>query len=308
MENINKSDFFNNKEKVLVGHEEENISEIIENKQTIINIELDKLLDFKRGQPFSMYDEGKMQEMKKSIIQRGVLQPIIIRQIENNKYEIIAGHNRVKCSREVELKTIPAHIVECDDEEATLIMLETNLCTRENITILEKSYAYKLQLETLKKIKEKDPVGHERSVEQLADNAEDSITQIKRYIRLTSLIKDLQDKVNRNEISIRAGVELSYINEEEQEIVHSVIVDEKVKISLVQAEKLKQLNGELTYQTILDILKGNKVITKTFTGKIEKRAFDKYRDKFQDDIEFTNLVVDLLEKYYKNDEGNSNEV
>lgn len=302
MEKINKSDFFNSKEENPLGHEEKSNNEILENKQTIKSIELNKLVDFKRGQPFSMYDEEKMIEMKKSIIQRGVLQPIIIRKIEDDKYEIIAGHNRVKCSRELELNTIPAYVIECDDEEATLIMLETNLCTRENIAILEKGYAYKLQLETLKKIKEKDPVGHIKSVEQLADNVEDSITQIKRYIRLTSLIKSLQDKVNKNDISIRAGVELSYISDEEQEIIHSVIEDKKVKISLVQAEKLKQLNGALTYQVILDILNGNKIKEKKFTGKIEKRAFDKYKDKFQDDTEFTDLVLNLLGEYY-NSEG-----
>ncbi|MDO5556677.1 MAG: ParB/RepB/Spo0J family partition protein [Clostridia bacterium] len=296
---INQNDFFNSG-----NNEESKVKENLMNTNEIINIELDKLVDYRRGQPFSEYTDEKKEEMKKSIQKRGILQPIIIRKIDDDKYEIIAGHNRARCCRELEMKTIPAHIVECDDENATLIMLETNLCARENIPIMEKSNAYKLQLETITKLKEKQkeenmdfPVGN--TWDNVVGESEDSQTQIHRYIRLTYLIKELQEEIDKGNLSIRAGVELSYIESEEQEIIYSVIKDENIKVTLAQAEKLRAINGEISYQVVLDILKGNKVKVEKFTGKIEKRAFNIYKDKFSNDTEFTDLILELLEQHFK---------
>lgn len=93
----------------------------VENNNNIINIELSKLVAFRKRQPFSMYDETKKQEVLESIKENGVLVPIIVRKIANDKYEIISGHNRVECSKELQLSTIPAQIVDCDDNKATLI-------------------------------------------------------------------------------------------------------------------------------------------------------------------------------------------
>ena len=121
----------------------------IENTNNIINIEINKLVAFRKRQPFSMYDETKKQEVLESIKENGVLVPIIVRKIENDKYEIISGHNRVECSKELHLSTIPAQIVDCDDNKATLIMIDTNLCNRDKIPPVEKGYAYKLKMEIL---------------------------------------------------------------------------------------------------------------------------------------------------------------
>ena len=296
---INQNDFFNSG-----NNEESKAQKTLMNTNEIIHIELDKLVDYRRGQPFSEYTDEKKEEMKKSIQKRGILQPIIIRKIDDDKYEIIAGHNRVRCCRELEMQTIPAHIVECDDENATLIMLETNLCARENIPIMEKSNAYKLQLETITKLKEKQkeenmdfPVGN--TWDNVVGESEDSQTQIHRYIRLTYLIKELQEEIDKGNLSIRAGVELSYIENEEQEIIYSVIKDENIKVTLAQAEKLRTINGEISYQVVLDIVKGNKVKVEKFTGKIEKRAFNIYKDRFSNDTEFTDLILELLEEHLK---------
>lgn len=122
----------------------------IENNNNIISIELSKLVAFRKRQPFSMYDETKKQEVLKSIKENGVLVPIIVRKIENDKYEIISGYNRVECSKELQLSTIPAQIVDCDDDKAILIMIDTNLCNRDKILPVEKGYAYKMKMEVLK--------------------------------------------------------------------------------------------------------------------------------------------------------------
>ena len=217
----------------------------VENNNNIINIELSKLVAFRKRQPFSMYDETKKQEVLESIRENGVLVPIIVRKIAKDKYEIISGHNRVECSKELQLSTIPAQIVDCDDNKATLIMIDTNLCNRDKILPVEKGYAYKMKMEILKN----NP--NISNIKEFIDNSqvgtEEGKTQIYRYIRLTELIKPMQEKVNLEKIPITAGAELSYLSNEEQEIINQVIEDEQIKLSLVQAQKirLKKNNTEM---------------------------------------------------------------
>lgn len=263
-------------------------------------IEIHKLVDFRKGQPFSMYDETKLENMKESIRINGVIMPIIVRPIEDDKYEIIAGHNRVRCARELGHTTIKADIIECDDDKATLIMLDTNLCQRDEIPPVEKGYAYKMQLETIKKIGVQ--CEHQKSIDELSDKSKDGRTTIQRLIRLTELIKELQDKINTNEISILAGVELSYITIEEQTIINNFISDNKIKLSINQAELLRANKGEITEETLQEILQGkvHKEKEIKFTGKIKKDTFKKYKDKFSSDDEFDTLINELLEKHFNN--------
>jgi len=269
-------------------------------EKKIENIEIDKLVDFRKGQPFSMYDEDKIEQMKESIKLNGVLVPIIIRAIEDNKYEIIAGHNRVRCVKELGETTIPANIIECDDDKATLIMLETNLCQRDEIPPVEKAYAYKMQLETIKKLGTQ--YEHQKSIEKLSDKSKDSRATIQRLIRLTELVKGLQDKVNANEISVLAGVELSYIGVEEQNIINDFITNNNIKLTIGQAEMLRANKGEITEDSLKEVLQGksNKEKVIKFTGKIKKDTFKKYKDKFNSDDEFDTLINELLEKHFNN--------
>jgi len=269
-------------------------------EKKIENIEIDKLVDFRKGQPFSMYDEDKIEQMKESIKLNGVLVPIIIRAIEDNKYEIIAGHNRVRCVKELGETTIPANIIECDDDKATLIMLETNLCQRDEIPPVEKAYAYKMQLETIKKLGTQ--YEHQKSIEELSDKSKDSRATIQRLIRLTELVKGLQDKVNANEISVLAGVELSYIGVKEQNIINDFITKNNIKLTIGQAEILRSNKGEITEDSLKEVLQGktNKEKVIKFTGKIKKDTFKKYKDKFNSDDEFDTLINELLEKHFNN--------
>lgn len=269
-------------------------------EKKIENIEIDKLVDFRQGQPFSMYDENKIEQMKESIKLNGVLVPIIIRAIEDSKYEIIAGHNRVRCVKELGKTTIPANIIECNDDKATLIMLETNLCQRDEIPPVEKAYAYKMQLETIKKLGTQ--YEHKKSIEELSDKSKDSRATIQRLIRLTELVKGLQDKVNANEISVLAGVELSYIGVEEQNIINYFITNNNIKLTIGQAEMLRANKGEITEDSLREVLQGksNKEKVIKFTGKIKKDTFKKYKDKFNSDDEFDTLINELLEKHFNN--------
>ncbi len=271
----------------------------VENTNNIINIELSKLVAFRKRQPFSMYDENKKQEVLESIKANGVLVPIIVRKIANEKYEIISGHNRVECSKELHLSTIPAQIVDCDDNKATLIMIDTNLCNRDKILPVEKGYAYKMKMEILKNSPNISNINE--FIENSHDENNTSLAQIYRYIRLIELIKPLQDKVNSEIIPITVGVELSYLTTEEQDIVKQVVEDEQIKLSLVQAQKIRLKKNNITYESVLKIVKNEKIKVEKFTGKLNKQVFKEYKDRFNSDREFSILIKKLLDDYFRSD-------
>ena len=265
------------------------------NKNEVVMLDIYKMVDFREGQPFSLYSEEKLAQMKESILRNGILVPIIVRKIENDKYEIIAGHNRVKCARELEITKVPTIIMDVNDDEAKLIMLETNLCQRDNIPPVEKGYAYKMQLEILKKIREQEgvPSEHQKSIDNLASNTGDGRTTIQRLIRLTELIKPLQDKVNSGteQVPIRAGVELSHLSINEQEIVNKILEENNLKIKVEQAEYLRSIKGDLTETNVIEIfISKPKEKIERFTGKLNKETLKKYKEKFNSNSEFNELV------------------
>ena len=286
--------------------------EVTNNKQEITMIDINLLDEFK-NHIFSSISQNKFEELKESISRSGVLSPIIVRR-KQDRYEIISGHNRTKSCKELGINEIPAIIKDYDDDMAELIMIETNLAQRENILPCEKGLAYKKRLELIKKMKkdikasdsnelqETAPRGQkEYSVEKLANESEDSKTQIQRYIRLTELNNELKNKVNSDVIGIRAGVELSYINPEEQEIVNDIIEETNIKLSTNQAEKLRAERGTITRDNVLEIIKGKpKKKEDKFTGKLLKNTYKKYKDKFANDKEFSELIDILLENHYQN--------
>ncbi len=282
----------------------------------IINIETNKLVDFREGQPFSYSDED-YQELKESIQKNGIYEPIIVREIEDNMYEIINGHHRVKCARELNINTVTAIVKNCEDtNKANYMLLEMTLKQRKDIPPCEKGFAYKKQLELLKKIKngkssnnsdsnELEATVHSEqldSIDELSNNSPDGRTTIQRLIRLTELINELQIKVNKKELSILAGVEISYISTEEQYVIYNFIENNSLKLTVFQAEKLRASKGEITEDEIDNIINGKKKkkVEPKFTGKIKKNTYSKYKDKFSNDDEFDSLIDKLLEDYFNN--------
>lgn len=309
-----KEDLYN---KFVEKQEQKEIEEqknLINKKQEIVMIDVN-LLDEFNNHIFSAISQSKFDELKESVSRSGVLSPIIVRK-KQDRYEIISGHNRVRCCKELNITEVPAIIKDYDDDMAELIMIETNLAQRENILPCEKGLAYKKRLEILKKIRKENstkasdsnnllenvPVGQkENSIDKLADESEDSATQIKRFIRLTELNNELKSKVNSDVIGIRAGVELSYIKPEEQMIVNDIIDENNLKLTTAQAKKLRAVYGTITKDNVLEIIKGKpKKKEDKFTGKLLKNIFKKYKDKFANDKEFSELIDFLLENHYKN--------
>lgn len=312
-----KSDLYNKFVEKQELQENEEQRNLINNKQEIVMIDVN-LLDEFNNHIFSAISQSKFEELKESVSRSGVLSPIIVRKKQDryDRYEIISGHNRTRCCKELNINEIPAIIKDYDDDMAELIMIDTNLAQRETILPCEKGLAYKKRLELIKKLRkgndikasndnalmENVPVGQEEtSIDKLADESNDSRTQIQRFIRLTELNNDLKNKVNSDVIGIRAGVELSYIKPEEQIIVNDFIDENNFKLTTAQAQKLRAVYGTITKDNVMEIIKGNpKKKEDKFTGRLLKNIFKKYKDKFANDKEFSELIDFLLENHYKN--------
>ena len=222
----------------------------LESETKIIKVKLDDLLDF-QNHPFSRGTEEKMKELAESIEQNGVISPPIVRPAKANggKYELLAGHRRRDACAMIGLEEIEVVYRDVDDDTAALIMVSSNLEQRDKILPVEKGYAYKMMLEALNRQGKRTDltsrqVGEKLSIDIVSEKTEDSSRQIHRYIRLTELIKPLQERTKANHIGFVPAVDLSYLSPGEQEVVESTIVSEGLSISGSMAKKLKDLSRE----------------------------------------------------------------
>ena len=224
---------------------------------------LSELHDFP-NHPFKVRDDEAMQETAESIRQYGVLVPAIVRPREDGGYEIIAGHRRRHGSELAGLSAMPCIVRQMDDDTATILMVDSNI-QRENILPSERAQAYKMKLEAIKRQGTRhdltsDQLGQKlsgkTSREVIAENSNDSPTQIQRYIRLTELTPELQQMVDEKKIGMTPAVEISYLKPEEQQMLLTAIDSEQVTPSLSQAQRMKKLSrdGKLNDDTMLDIM------------------------------------------------------
>ena len=215
--------------------------------------------------PFKVRMDEDMDQLTQSVKERGVITPITVRQKEDGRYEIVSGHRRVKACELAGLETVRAEIKELTRDEAIILMVESNL-QRSVILPSEKAYSYKMRLEAMKRMpgrpaKENGaPVGPDltgRSREALAEVSPDGKSQIQRYIRLTSLIPSLLDQVDEGKIALRPAVELSYLTEEEQNLLADVISYMDATPSHDQAIRLRRLSeqGSLPLASIEEIMR-----------------------------------------------------
>lgn len=224
---------------------------------------LSELHDFP-NHPFKVRDDEAMQETAESIRQYGVLVPAIVRPREDGGYEIIAGHRRRHGSELAGLSAMPCIVRQMDDDTATILMVDSNI-QRENILPSERAQAYKMKLEAIKRQGTRhdltsDQLGQKlsgkTSREVIAENSNDSPTQIQRYIRLTELTPELQQMVDEKKIGMTPAVEISYLKPEEQQMLLTAIDSEQATPSLSQAQRMKKLSrdGKLNDDTMLDIM------------------------------------------------------
>ena len=230
----------------------------------VINIKLKDIDDFAEH-PFKVIENDEMYELAKSIKDNGVLVPAIVRLKDDGRYEMISGHRRKFASELADLKTIPCIVKDLDDNEATIIMVDSNM-QREKILPSEKAFAYKMKVDALKNQGKRTdltsvPVGHKLRARQLvALQTNESATNIQRYIRLTELIPELLDKVDNEEIALRPAVELSYLTKDEQLEVLDNIECYVSTPNHSQAIEMRRLSAEdkLTPENIENIMAKDK--------------------------------------------------
>ncbi len=231
-------------------------------RNDVVILPIEDLVDFE-AQPFKVVDDEAMQELADSIRTVGVLVPIIVRPMKDGKHEIIAGHRRKRASILAGKNTIPARILELNDDQAAILLVDSNL-QREKLLPSERAYAYKMKLEALKHqgIKNEFTCGHDvhklKSRDKIGQAFGESGRQVQRYIRLTELIYQLLDKVDEDIIKFIAGVEVSYLDTKHQVLLNDVIDYNCCEVNAKQGTQIKKyfLDGDLSEDKINEILKG----------------------------------------------------
>lgn len=232
------------------------------------------------GHPYQVKDDECMNDLVSSIKERGLIQPIIVRPIEDNLYEMVSGHRRKRAFELAGLKSIPAKVVELTRDEAILVMVDSNL-QREVILPSEKAKAYKMRLDAMKRQGRRsdltsNPVGGKlkgmESAGIIGEQSGDSQTQVRRYIRLTELIPEMLDLVDEGKVAMRPAVEISYLPKESQEQLVKAMEFSDATPSHYQAIRMKNYyrDGKLTEEvidTIMDEAKPNQKEKSPFRDK-----------------------------------------
>ena len=228
--------------------------------EKVVEIEMEWLRAFP-NHPFKVIGDSQMIELQDSIKKYGVLNPLIVRPKIEGYYEIISGHRRKYAAEKLGYKKIPVIIRMLQDDEAVVIMVDSNL-QREQITPSEKAYAYKMKYDAIKKKagrKNCSQVDHntgKRSIDVIGELCGDSAKQVQRYIKITELIPALLDKVDDGTMGFTPAVQLSYLKKNEQQEIMNAIDSTQCTPSLSQAIRMKKLSesGKLTEAEIEGIL------------------------------------------------------
>mgnify|MGYP000909306679 CR=1 FL=1 len=275
--------------------------------ERVQNIRVGELVPFK-DHPFKVVDDEAMLRTTESIVQYGVLTPLIARPLENGGYEIISGHRRAHAAEMAGLTEVPVLVRDMDDDAATVLMVDSNL-QRESILPSERAFAYKMKLEAMKHQAGRpsqdnySQLGNnigKLSSEEMAEELGTSKNQIFRFIRLTNLIPELLEMVDQKQISFNPAVELSYLAPEEQEIFMQAMDEVQAAPSLSQAQRLKKLaqEGDFTMDSAREIMNEVK------KGDLERVTFRneqlrKYFPRSYTAQQMQDTIIKLLDQWQK---------
>ena len=273
-------------------------------QERVQEIPLSELHPFE-GHPFKVVDDEEMQKTVESVRDFGVLTPAIARPDPDGGYEIISGHRRHRASELAGKDTMPVIVREMDDDAAIILMVDANL-QRETILPSERAFAYKMKLDAIKHQGARsdltsDQVGPKlTAAEKVAEEANDSQTQVKRYIRLTELTPELLDMVDSGQIKFNPAVELSYLAKEEQKDFLEAMDYAQAPPSLSQAQRIKKLaqEGNCTLEAMCEIMnemKKDEMDKVTLKTSVLRKYFPKsYTNKQMED-----KIIQLLEQWQK---------
>ena len=284
-----------------------NDKERAENKlPKIFDIPLSEIDDFP-GHPYCVLDDEDMQNLMESIKDRGVITPAMVRKKDDGRYEMISGHRRKHASERLGLETLRCEVVEVSRDEAIILMVDSN-AQRSVILPCDKGRAFKMKLEALKRQGQRTDLTSTpaacklkcETADIVGKQAGESGDQVRRFIRLTYLIKELQDFVDKGQMKMRPAVELSYLDEETQRDVVDRIDETEAFPSHDQAIRIRRAyeNGEIDYDKVRDIMDEEKPNQKPkFTFSFDR--LKPYIPKDYSDSKAEDYVIKALEFYQK---------
>lgn len=278
-----------------------------EKRKYVKAIPLEKISDFP-DHPFKVRMDEKMMEMIESVREYGVLSPAVVRPKEDGTYEMIAGHRRKLASQMADRSDMPCIVRDLTDEEATIIMVDSNL-QREEILPSEKAFAYKMKLDAMKRQGQRTDLTSspmatklkgKRSDKILGEQVGESKDQIRRYIRLTELIKPILDMVDDKKIALRPAVELSYLSQDQQEMLLDTMQLQDCTPSHAQAIKMRKFAEEdrLNEDVILSIMSEEKGNQKE-QFRIPRERINKYFSPGASAKQIEDTIIKALELYRK---------
>ena len=272
-------------------------------KQTKISVS--KLRPFENN-PYQVRDDAEMNTLIESIQMQGVLSPLIVRPIENtDEYEVISGHRRLHAAQKAGITKVPALIYALDRDAAAIAVVDSNL-HREHILPSEKAFAYRMKLEALSRQGHRsdltsDQLGRKlETAEIIAQQSDDSKSQVRRYIRLTYLIPEFLEKMDEGEIALSVGVELSFLDESSQREVLEQCAINDCTPSYSQAWRMHKADreGTLTTAAIQTIMSEEKANQKARL-KIPMERIRKYFPQGYTAAQIEDAVVKLCERDYR---------
>ncbi len=271
--------------------------------EKVMNIPINEIHEFK-NHPFKVRMDEDMLKLVESIPENGIIMPILVRPSPSGKgYEMVSGHRRMKAAELNQLETIPAIIRDLTDDQATIIMVDSNI-QREHILPSERGFAYKMKLDAMNRQRGRPTKGI-KSISILANEVGESKNQIHRYIRLTELIEPLRDLVDgiredKKKIALNPAVELSYLSKEHQEIIVGFIDELNVTPSHAQTIRMKELFKEnrLDENVIYSIISEEKPNQQEKLS-IKMDTIDKYFPRGFTPKQKENIILKLLDSWAK---------
>ena len=264
--------------------------------------------------PFKVRMDESMTELVDSVKNRGVLSPVLVRPMPDGGYQMVSGHRRKMAAELAELPTVPCIVRELTDDEAVIIMVDSNL-QRDQVLPSEKAFAYKMKLDAMKRQGQRtdltsDPLGQKLkgkySVAVVAEETPDSKTQVQRYIRLTNLLPELLDMVDNSvlkekdklQMALRPAVELSYLTEGEQNALLEIMDGEECTPSHAQAIKMRGFSekDKLNADVILSIMQEEKP-NQVEQFKMPKERISKFFAPGTPAQKIEDTIVKALEMY-----------
>lgn len=276
-----------------------------DNAEKVIHIPLDEISDFP-NHPFKVREDKAMVELSESIVKVGVLMPALVRPKENGGYEMIAGHRRKFASQYANIETIPCIVRNLSDDEATIIMVDTNLRQRENLLPSEKAFAYKMKLDAMNRQGLRTDltsrqVGEKlNSIKLLSKQIDESERQIQRYVRLTNLIKPILDMVDEQHIALNPAVEISFLDTSHQEYLLGVMQLNDCTPSHAQTLKMHKLDKEgLLTTDVIDNIMAEQKPNQVEKIKIPKNRIKSFFTNKTSEQEIEDTIVKALELYQR---------